>query len=148
MLKQALLRLSKLFNNTTIEDKDCSSNIFFKYPFLLLAHIIRIQFGVITTFLAQKIRQEKLIKILSYIKSLCIIFCVKIPTYSQRWKQSSDFKWLLETLLLATKMYTNFTADVIWVNAEVCSVTSKPTQSSSRRVSSFKDSPVLLTTEW
>ena len=34
------------------------------------------------------------------------------------------------------------------VNTKVCSVTSEPTQSSSRRVSSLKDSSVLLTTEW
>ena len=34
------------------------------------------------------------------------------------------------------------------VEHKVCSVTSKPTQSSSRRVSSLKDSLVLLTTEW
>ena len=31
---------------------------------------------------------------------------------------------------------------------KVCSVTSEPTQSSSRRISSLKDSLVLLTTEW
>ena len=30
---------------------------------------------------------------------------------------------LLETLLLAIKMYTGFTTDVIWVNTRVCSVT-------------------------
>ena len=30
----------------------------------------------------------------------------------------------------------------------MCSVTSEPTQSSNRRVSSLKDSSVLLTTEW
>ena len=34
------------------------------------------------------------------------------------------------------------------VEHKVCSVTSEPTQSSSRRVSSLKDSSVLLTTEW
>ena len=31
---------------------------------------------------------------------------------------------------------------------KMCTVTSEPTQSSSRRVSSFKDLSVLLTTEW
>ena len=31
---------------------------------------------------------------------------------------------------------------------KVCSVTSEPTPSSSTRVSSLKDSSVLLTTEW
>ena len=60
----------------------------------------------------------------------------------------SAFKWLLETLLLAIKMCTGFTTDIIEVNTIVCSVTSEPTQRSSRRVSSFKDSLVLLTTEW
>ena len=34
------------------------------------------------------------------------------------------------------------------VEHKVCSVTSEPTQSSSRRVSSLKDSSVLLTTKW
>ena len=34
------------------------------------------------------------------------------------------------------------------VEHKVCGVTSEPTQSSSRRVSSLKDSSVLLTTEW
>ena len=34
------------------------------------------------------------------------------------------------------------------VEYKVCSVTSEPTQSSSRRVSSLKDSSVLLTTKW
>ena len=43
-------------------------------------------------------------------------------------QQSSAFKRLLETLLLAIKMCTGFTTDVIWV----CSVTSEPTQSSSK----------------
>ena len=34
------------------------------------------------------------------------------------------------------------------VEHKVCSVSSEPTQSSSRRVLSLKDSSVLLTTEW
>ena len=34
------------------------------------------------------------------------------------------------------------------VKHKVCSVTSEPTQSSSRRVSSLKDSSMLLTIQW
>ena len=59
-------------------------------------------------------------------------------------KQSSAFKRPLETPLLAIKMCTGFTTDVIWVNTKVYSATSKPTQTSSRRLSSFKDSSALL----
>ena len=40
-------------------------------------------------------------------------------------------------------MYTGFTRDVLWVNKKVYSVTSKPSQTSNRRVSSFKDSSAL-----
>ena len=47
---------------------------------------------------------------------------------------------ILEALLLPMKMCTSFTTDIIWVNTKVCSVTSKPTQSSSKRVSFFNDS--------
>ena len=34
---------------------------------------------------------------------------------TSQWKQRSPFKWLLETLLLAIKMSTGFTADLIWI---------------------------------
>ena len=61
-----------------------------------------------------------------------------------RWKQSSAFKRLLETLLLAIEMCTVFTTDVTWVNTKVYSVTNEPAQSSNRRFSSFKDSSALL----
>ena len=44
-------------------------------------------------------------------------------------------------------MCTDFTTYIIWVNTKVCSFISEPTQSSTRRVSSFKDSSMLLTTE-
>ena len=54
-----------------------------------------------------------------------------------RWKQSSAFKQLLEALLLVIKMCTSFTKDVIWVNTKVSSVTSEPTQNSSRCILSF-----------
>ena len=63
-------------------------------------------------------------------------------------KQSSDFKRLLETQFLAINNSTGFNTDVIWMNTKKCSVTSEPTQNSSRRVSSLKNSSVLLTTEW
>ena len=51
-------------------------------------------------------------------------------------KQSSDFKRLLETQFLAINKSTGFNTDVIWMNTKKCSVTSEPTQNSSRRVSS------------
>ena len=57
---------------------------------------------------------------------------------------SSAFKLLLETLLLALRVCTGFTTDVIWVNTKVYGVTGELTQSSSRRVSSFNDSSALL----
>ena len=63
--------------------------------------------------------------------------------YTEQWKQSSAFKQLLETLFLTIKKCTGFTIDVIWVNTKMCSVTSIPTQSSSRHISSLKDSFVL-----
>ena len=49
--------------------------------------------------------------------------------------RAQPLKRLLETLFLATKKSTGFTTE------------NQPTQSSSRRVSSLKDSSVLLTTE-
>ena len=63
---------------------------------------------------------------------------------AKRWKQSSAFKQYLETLLVAIKMCTGFTTDVIWANTKEGSVTSDPNQSSSRRVSSLRDSSVLF----
>ena len=46
-------------------------------------------------------------------------------------------------------IYTHIYTYIIYiVEHKVCSVTSEPTYSSSRRVSSLKDSSVLLTTEW
>ena len=42
---------------------------------------------------------------------------------TSRWKQSSAFKQLLETVLLAVKVRTGFTTDFVWVNIKVCSVT-------------------------
>ena len=40
---------------------------------------------------------------------------------TRQWKQSSAIKQLLETLLLAIKMCTDFTTDVIWMNT-MCAV--------------------------
>ena len=59
-------------------------------------------------------------------------------------QEKSVFKQFFETLLRAMKMSTGFTTDIIWVDTKVYSVTSEPTQSSSKRVSSFKDSSALL----
>ena len=52
------------------------------------------------------------------------------PKCTKPWKQSSDIQQLLEALLLAMKMCTGLTTDVIWM----CSVTSETSQSSNRRV--------------
>ena len=41
-------------------------------------------------------------------------------------------------------MSAGFTTNVIWVNTRVCNVTSEPTQCSSKRVSSIKDSSAQL----
>ena len=62
--------------------------------------------------------------------------------------RAQPLKRLLKTLFLAIKECTGFTTDVIWMNTKVCSATSKPTQSSSRCISSLKDSSVLQTTGW
>ena len=62
--------------------------------------------------------------------------------------RAQPLKRLLKTLFLAIKKCTGFITDVIWMNTKVCSATSEPTQSSSRCVSSSKDSSVLLTTKW
>ena len=56
------------------------------------------------------------------------------PKYTKRWKQNSAINLLLETLLFAIKMCTGFTIDVLWMNTKLCSVTSEPTQISSKRV--------------
>ena len=55
--------------------------------------------------------------------------------YAQNDKNSSATKLFLETLFLALKMYSAFITDVMVMN--VCSVTSKKAQSSSRRVSIY-----------
>ena len=81
--------------------------------------------------------------------------CIYIYTYISEHKQNAHndgnraqpLKQLFETLFLAIKKRTGFTR-CYTVEHKVCSVTSEPTQSSSRRVSSLKDSSVLLTTEW
>ena len=70
---------------------------------------------------------------------LYIIYYIYI-IYISKHRQNA----LLETLLIAIKMCAGFTTHVIWLDTKVCSVTGKPTQSSSRRVSSFNDSSVLL----
>ena len=64
--------------------------------------------------------------------------------------RAQTLKRLFETLFFAIKKCTGFTTDVrcYIVEHKVCSVTSEPIQSSSRRVSSLKDSSVLLRTEW
>ena len=64
------------------------------------------------------------------------------------WNRAQSLKRLLKTMFLAIKKCTGCTTDVIWVNTKVWSVTSEPTQSSSRPVLSFMDLLVLLTTEW
>ena len=61
---------------------------------------------------------------LSISLSLYIYIYIYIRTqskYTKRWKQSSDIKQLLITLLLAIKMCTDFTTDVVWMNT-MCAV--------------------------
>ena len=58
---------------------------------------------------------------------------------TKQWKQSSAIKQLLETLFLTITICNGFTRQYMYEHI-VCSVTSKPSQSSSRHVSSFKDS--------
>ena len=62
--------------------------------------------------------------------------------------RAQSLKWLLETLFLAIKEVHWLHHKCYIVEHKVCSVTSEPTQSSSRCVSSLKNSSVLLTTEW
>ena len=91
---------------------------------------------------------------LSVCLSLCVSLCVSVSLslslslsfsfYLSGRKQSSTFKWLLETLLLAIKMCTGFTTDAKWLNTKVYRVTSEPTKSSSRWISPFKDWSMLL----
>ena len=80
---------------------------------------------------------------LSLCVSLCLCFSLSFSLsfsfYLSGRKQSSTFKWLLETLLLAIKMCTGFTTDAKWLNTKVYRVTSEPTKSSSRWISPFKD---------
>ena len=47
-------------------------------------------------------------------------------------------------LILAMKMPSSFTTDFIFMNTEVCNVTSKPSQTNSRCILSFKNSSTLL----
>ena len=91
---------------------------------------------------------------LSVCLSLCVSLCVSVSLslslslsfsfYLSGRKQSSTFKWLLETLLLAIKMCTGFTTDAKWLNTKVYRVTSEPTKSSCRWISPFKDWSMLL----
>ena len=91
---------------------------------------------------------------LSVCLSLCVSLCVSVSLslslslsfsfYLSGRKQSSTFKWLLETLLLAIKMCTGFTTDAKWLNTKVYRVTGEPTKSSSRWISPFKDWSMLL----
>ena len=65
------------------------------------------------------------------------------------YKMCSTLKQLLETtLLLVIKTCAGSTTDWIWVNKKVCSVTSEPSQSSSRRVSSFRTHQRYWSSDW
>ena len=63
---------------------------------------------------------------------MCYIYYTYISEHKQNvhsdGNRTQPLKWLLKTLLLAIKRCTGFTTGVIWVNTEVCSVTSEPTQ--------------------
>ena len=64
----------------------------------------------------------------------------------KRWNRtfSQYMKQLIGTLLFIIEMCIGFTTDLIWTNAKVCSVTSKPPDRSSIRTSFLKDSLALL----
>ena len=70
--------------------------------------------------------------------SKCHSQTIPLPKSTQGWKQRSIIKQLLEAVIFAIKMRTSITSN------DEHGVTSKPSQSSSRRVSSFKDSSGLL----
>ena len=82
-----------------------------------------------------------LILLLWDLSTLCRGSLIYIYTYISIYiyikSSGSTFKRILETLLLALKMCTGF-------NTKVGSLAREPTQSCSRRVSSFKDSTALL----
>ena len=75
---------------------------------------------------------------------LSLFLCLSLSLSISLEGNSSTFKWLLETLLLAIKMCTGFTTDAKWLNTKVYHVTSEPTKSSSRWISPFKDWSMLL----
>ena len=95
--------------------------------------------------------------IFAHIKFWCIItnICIynKANIYRNTRKMRITMKTelclerLLETLFLAIKMCTGFTRYVIWVNTKMYSVTSEPTQSSSRRVCPLSTHQRYLATE-
>ena len=72
------------------------------------------------------------------------VYIATQPKCTKRCKQSSTIKHLLEVLLLVKAMCIGFTADFLWMNTAVLSVTSEPCHSSSRSVLSLKDSSSLL----
>ena len=86
-----------------------------------------------------------------YIYNIYMYIYIYISEHKQNahndGNRAQPLKRILKTLFLAIKKCTGFTTNFIWVNTKVCSVTRERTQSSSRCVSSLKDSPVLLTTE-
>ena len=86
------------------------------YNLGVLKHFVHwdiLWFGVAETFLAQNVRQEKLlkfIKILNYNKSSCIILCLKCPKtpniyiiHNSNWKVC--FRDVSDILLLAHFMF-------------------------------------------
>ena len=78
-----------------------------------------------------------------------IYICIYIGTLTKctkRWKQSSAFKTAFRNSVPHHKEVHWLHHRCYIVEHKVYSVTSERTQSSSRRVSSLKDSSVLLTT--
>ena len=95
-------------------------------------HNTQVWFKEDTFYINYTPAKEKCIYIMYYIGTQ--------PKCTRQWKQSSAIKLLLEALLLAIRMPSGMTTDVIWRNG----VTSEPSQSSCIRVSLFKDLSVLL----
>ena len=87
---------------------------------------------------------DKVYVLISLIPSYAFKTTGTQPKCTELRNQSSFIKQCLETLFLAIKMCIGFTTDNIWMNVCCFSVTSEPSQGSSRNVSSFQDSSLLL----
>ena len=77
-------------------------------------------------------------------KKMWFLF-ISLPCFSNKLLRSKDYGALFDYHIY---IYIYIHTHTHIVEHKVCSVTREPTQSSSRRLSSLKDSSVLLTPEW